>query len=117
MSTRFTETNLSNGKVLSNTSAEFAYITEIFLATNNNGTIVAQFQSGSSLMYTTYQSTAVPAGWTSALEYVKIGRIQGPEDELAKVRLIVPSVLGQKDAMVNSYPCVYEMTLEEYRTR
>ena len=32
VATRFTETNLSNGNVLSNTSAEFAYITEIFLA-------------------------------------------------------------------------------------
>ena len=104
VSTRFTETNLSNGKVLSDTSAEFAYITEIFLAMKSNGAIVAQFQPGGGLMYTTYQSAAVPAGWTSALEYVKIGRIQGPEDELAKVRLIVPSALGQIDAMANGYP-------------
>ena len=47
VATRFTETNLSNGNVLSNTFAEFAYITEIFLAMKSNGTIVAQFQPGS----------------------------------------------------------------------
>ena len=46
VATRFSETNLSNGNVLSNTFAEFAYITEIFLAMKSNGTIVAQFQPG-----------------------------------------------------------------------
>ena len=36
VSTRFTETNLSNGKVLSNTSAEFAYITRCPVCRTNN---------------------------------------------------------------------------------
>ena len=37
VATRFTETNLSNGNVLSNTSAEFAYILKS--ASNLNGNL------------------------------------------------------------------------------
>ena len=44
--------------------------------------------------------TSVPAGWLVALKYVR---------DRAHVKLIVPSKMGQQQAMERVYPCYYDI--------
>lgn len=76
-------------------------------------TITASFISG--MMYMFHGSASVPAGWLVPLNYVKIGRPDpgnDDEEEISKVRLIVPHSQGSSDASANVYPCYYEITYE-----
>lgn len=56
-----------------------------------------------------YATSAVPAGWLVPLQYIKPGRTQSA-DEVARVRLIVPSEQGTKMASQYVFPCYYEIT-------
>ena len=58
---------------------------------------------------------SVPSGWILPLQFIKLGRQSDPNAEVAKVRLIVPSTEGQKDAMNGVYPCFYEITYTKGR--
>lgn len=78
----------------------------------NYGTITASFSSG--LMSNLYGSS-VPSGWILPLQFIKLGRQSTPDGEVAKVRIIVPSTEGQKDAMNGVYPCFYEITYTKGR--
>lgn len=78
----------------------------------NYGTITASFSSG--LMSNLYGSS-VPSGWILPLQFIKLGRQSSPDREVAKVRIIVPSTEGQKDAMNGVYPCFYEITYTKGR--
>lgn len=78
----------------------------------NYGTITASFSSG--LMSNLYGSS-VPSGWILPLQFIKLGRQSSPDVEVAKVRIIVPSTEGQKDAMNGVYPCFYEITYTKGR--
>ena len=74
-------------------------------------TITASFITG--MMYMFHGSASVPAGWLVPLNYVKIGRPDPSTDEneeISKVRLIVPHSQGSSDASANVYPCYYEIT-------
>lgn len=76
-------------------------------------TITASYISG--MMYMFHGSASVPAGWLVPLNYVKIGRPDpgnDDEEEISKVRLIVPHSQGSSDASANVYPCYYEITYE-----
>lgn len=76
-------------------------------------TITASFISG--MMYMYHGSASVPAGWLVPLNYVKIGRPDpgtDADEEISKVRLIVPHSQGSSDASANVYPCYYEITYE-----
>lgn len=76
-------------------------------------TITASYITG--LMYMYHGSASVPAGWLVPLNYVKIGRPDpgnDDEEEISKVRLIVPHSQGSSDASANVYPCYYEITYE-----
>ena len=79
-------------------------------------TITASFVTG--MMYMFHSSASVPAGWLVPLNYVNIGRpdpsTEGDE-EVAKVRLIVPHSQGTADASSNVYPCYYEITYQRTR--
>lgn len=77
--------------------------------TRSGSTYTASFVSGT--MYSTYGAT-VPSGWLVPLQYVKIGRQMTADDEIAKVRLIVPHSQGTSTAQSYVYPCFYEMTLQ-----
>ena len=61
------------------------------------------------LMYHS-SSTSVPAGWLVPLNYINVGRPENENDEIAKVRLIVPHSQGTVDASSSVYPCFYEIT-------
>ena len=83
--------------------------------TNTSGTFTASFVAGESVMASDYGSTAVPAGWLTPLSYINVGRVTSEDDELAKVRLIVPHTQGQQYASSSVYPCYYEITYERGR--
>ena len=66
-------------------------------------------------MYNTYSSAAVPSGWLVPMAYINLGRPASEDDEIAKVKLIVPHTQGQSNASQNVYPCMYELTYERGR--
>jgi hypothetical protein len=75
-------------------------------------TITASFVTG---MMLNMHGATVPAGWLVPLNYVYIGRPNPAgdlDDEVSKVRLIVPHSQGTADASGNVYPCYYEITYE-----
>ncbi len=110
---RFNEYNILNDTIqLSNIGITFQHIPEKMSVTNRYGTYTGSFFSDSSLMYMAYSSTAVPSGWLKPLQYINIGRQSTPDEEIAKVNVIVPSGQGQNDASQYVYPCYYEITYE-----
>lgn len=57
-------------------------------------------------------SSAVPSGWLVPLNYISVGRPKSVDDEIAKVRLIVPHSQGTAEASANVMPFYYEITYE-----
>ena len=107
---RFTETNLlRDSLVLSNNTIYYSSMPDIMTVQNTSGTYQGSFTSG--LMYSTY-GAAVPNGWLAALPYVNIGRPVKEDDEVARVRLIVPAEQGQQYASQSVNPYFYDITFE-----
>ncbi len=108
---RFSEKNLLTDSLqISNNVHYFALNPDKLSVTNTSGTFEASFISG--VMLTIYKSAAVPEGWLVPLRYIKVGRPQTADEEIAKVKLIVPHTKGQKSAFTGVYPCYYEITYE-----
>lgn len=114
---RYTERNLLTDSIqASNTISPYFYrYVEKMNVTNNSGTFTGAFDTSSSLMYLFYNTTSVPSGWLAVLPYINIGRYAEPDDEIAKVRIIVPHDLGQQYAIQNVYPCLYDITFQRGR--
>ena len=113
---RFRERNLLTDSLqLLNDVPSMASLPEKMSVTNNYGTFTASFVSGESLMSTYYGSTSVPGGWLVPFTYINIGRQSDPDEEIAKVRLIVPASQGQADASQYVYPCLYDITFQRGR--
>ena len=113
---RFTERNILTDSIqLTNDILAFASIPEKMSVTNTNGSFTASFLTESSLMYTFYGSTSVPTGWLVPFPYIKVGRQTSPEEEIAKVNLIVPSTQGHQYASSGVYPCFYTITYQRGR--
>ena len=83
---------------------------DIIQVSRSSGSYTASFESG--VMYTAYGSASVPAGWLVPLTYVNVGVPQSDDDEIAKVRLIVPHSQGHSVATQNVTPYYYELTLQ-----
>ena len=115
---RYTELNIASDTIQS--SNTLAATTEEKYERMNvrkaNGLITAEFTVTEPLgiMYTLYGSS-VPSGWIHPLQFIKLGRQNSEEGEVAKVRIIVPSTEGQRDALNNIYPCFYEITYTKGR--
>lgn len=111
---RYTERNLLTDSIqVSNTISPYYYRwDEAMTVTNNSGTFSGSFDSSSSLMYAFYSSTTIPSGWLSALPYLNFDRYRTASSEIAKVRLIVPHDLGQTNAILSVYPCLYDITFQ-----
>ena len=77
------------------------------------GTITGTFIQG--MMRQNYTSVNVPESWLVPLRYVNIGRQTSPEQEISKIRMIVPHSVGQSDAVSKVYPCFYEITYQRAR--
>lgn len=113
---RFTELNMMTDSVqLSNDVLEFAALPDKMTVMNQSGTYTATFIQGESVMARVYGSLSVPNGWLAPLPYIKIGRPAEPDDEIAKVKLIVPHSEGQVYASNAVYPCLYTITYERGR--
>lgn len=115
---KYTELNIASDTIqssntLSSTTAE-KY--ERMNVRKSSGLITAEFSVTAPLgiMYTLYGSS-VPSGWIHPLQFIKLGRQSSEDGEVAKVRIIVPSTEGQKDALSNIYPCFYEITYTKGR--
>ncbi len=113
---RFTEYNMMTDSIqLSNDVLEFASRPDKMTVINQSGTYTASFVQGESIMARVYGSTSVPNGWLAPLPYINIGRPVNPDDEIAKVKLIVPHSEGQAYATNGVYPCLYTITYERGR--
>lgn len=113
---RFTERNIKTDSLqLSNDILYYANIPEKMSVSNTSGTFTGSFVSGQSLMESAYGSTAVPGGWLTPFTYIKLGRPATADEEIAKVRLIVPASQGQSYASQYVYPCLYDITYERGR--
>lgn len=114
---RFTEYNVLGDSIqLSNITGKYNLNPDKMTVINNYGTITGIFTSmASSIMAYAYNSTSVPSGWLIPLRYVKLGRPSTEDENIASVRIIVPSAQGQSNASANTYPCFYEITYERGR--
>lgn len=114
---RYTERNLLTDSIqASNTISPYFYrYVEKMNVTNNSGTFTGSFDTSSSLMYLFYNTSSVPSGWLAVLPYINLGRYESANDEIAKVRIIVPHDLGQQYAIQSVYPCLYDITFERGR--
>lgn len=65
-------------------------------------------------MYNVHGSS-VPTGWLVPLDYILLGRQTSEDEEIAKVRLIVPHSQGTTTAQSSVYPCYYEITYQRER--
>lgn len=112
--TRFTEFNIAADSITStNTTLDYATLPDVMTVVNTSGTFTASFTSG--VLQARYGSKAVPNGWLVPLTFIGIGRQSAPDEEIAKVRLIIPSTEGQSDAYNNVYACFYEITYQRGR--
>ena len=118
VSARFWEYNiLGDSLQLSNVNGVYIANPEVMNISNNYGTFSGSYEtslSTGSLIYNTYGSSSVIAGWLAAMPYLRLGR-QNSEEGVAKVRLIVPHSQGQIHATTNVYPCFYELVLTGVR--
>ena len=113
---RFSELNMMTDSVqLSNDVLEFASMPDKMTVMNQSGTYTATFVQGESVMARVYGSLSVPNGWLAPFPYIKVGRPVNTDDEIAKVRLIVPHSEGQAYATNGVYPCLYTITYERGR--
>lgn len=114
---RYTEFNIMRDSIqTTNNTVYWSTNPDIIDVTNTYGTFTASFNTtvnGGGAMYSYYGSKAVPAGWLVPFTYINIGRQITENDEIAKVRLIVPHSQGHSDASSNVYPCFYEITFQE----
>jgi hypothetical protein len=115
---RFTERNLLGDSIqLSNVlMPSVSQMPDKMSVTNYSGTFQGAFDT-SSLMYKVYgsSSTSVPQGWLVPLTFINLGRRWTADDDIAKVRIIVPHDMGQTYAVANVYPCLYDITYERGR--
>ena len=109
---RFLEQALNDTMALFNYG--YAFQPDIMSVTRTGSTYTAMFEQGG-FMYSSYGSS-VPEGWLVPLQYVKIGRLVNPEDELARVKLIVPHSQGTtSNAKANVKPYYYDITFQRGR--
>lgn len=106
---RYTEYDISSAYIRStNVLNAYAVMPDVMTCSNSYGTIQASFLSG--VMKNTYDTSTVPAGWLIPLKYVNLGRQDSENEEVARVRVIVPSTQGQMDASANVYACFYDIS-------
>lgn len=109
---RFTEKSIQDTTELSNAIGS-PFDPDIMSVSRSGSVYTATFDSG--LMYEIYGSS-VPEGWLVPLQYVNIGRLTKPDDEYARVRLIVPHSQGTTtNAKANVKPYFYDITFQRGR--
>jgi len=109
---RFEEVSIQDTARMQNTRY-YVFDPDIMNVTRNGSTYSATFVSG--LMLSAYGAT-VPEGWLVPLQYVNVGRPMSPDDEIARVKLIVPHSQGTtNNAKANVRPYYYDITFQRGR--
>lgn len=106
---RYLEYNILD-KAIQSRNDESARNYDKMTVTRQGSTYTGTFASG--VMYSTYSSTSVPTGWLVPFTYINLGRQTDPDNEIAKVKLIVPHSQGQAYASSSVYPCFYIITYQ-----
>ena len=113
---RYQEYNfLTDSLQSSNMIGYYISVVDKMNVTNTSGTFTGTFKAGESLMYTLYGSgsTTVPSGWLVPLSYINIGRQDSEDNEIARIRIIVPHTQGHAYATSGVYPCLYDITYQK----
>ena len=76
------------------------------------GTTINASFTGSGMMYQYHGSATVPSGWLVPLNYINVGFPASADDEISKVRLIVPHSQGTADASSSVTPYYYEISYQ-----
>lgn len=110
--TRFVEVDVASGDTIWTNMFDVSSIDE-FRYERTGNSISATFVSDDG-RYGVYSmarkyGSSVPAGWLIPLEYVNLTR---NTSKIARVNLIVPSKMGQSDAIEYVYACHYELTYQ-----
>ena len=109
---RFVEKSIQDTNMLYN-AYYFIFDPDIMNVKRSGSTYSATFVSG--VMLSAYGSS-VPEGWLVPLQYGNIGRLTKPDDELARVKLIVPHSQGTtQNAKSNVIPYYYDITFQRGR--
>ena len=107
---RFVEKSLLDTTELVNNTATTVFDPDIMNVSRSGSTYTATFISG--VMLSAYGAT-VPEGWLVPLQYINLARRQ---DQLARVRLIVPHSQGTtNNAKSNVRPYFYDITFQRGR--
>ncbi|MFW5567447.1 MAG: DUF4827 domain-containing protein [Bacteroidales bacterium] len=106
---RYTEYDIASAYVRStNVLNAYAVMPDVMTCSNSNPTTQPPFLSRA--RNPTYRTAPVPSGWLKPLKYVNLGRQDSENEEVARVRVIVPSTQGQMDASSNVYACFYDIS-------
>jgi len=87
------------------------YQPDYMVVERTGNTFTASFTTDG-LMYSTYSSASVPTGLITPLSYINVGRPRSADDQISKVRLIVPHTQGHTVASSYVYPYYYEISLQ-----
>ena len=110
---RYIEYNIATDSIRSsNLYGSDAASPDVMSLQNNSGSLTGVFTSG---IMRRFYGTKVPSGWLLPLPYLKLGRQLSANDEIAKVRIIVPSTEGHSVAQNRTHPYFYEITFERSR--
>ncbi len=110
---RYIEYNIATDSIRSsNLYGSDAASPDVMSLQNNSGSLTGVFTSG---IMRRFYGTSVPSGWMLPLPYLKLGRQVSPNDEISKVRIIIPSTEGHSVAQHRTHPYFYEITFERSR--
>jgi len=109
---RFLELCIMDSTALYNDTAP--YDVDVLNVLRSGGSYSGSFTEG--LMRTTYgvngMAAQAAAGQLVAFPYINVGRPRSADDQVAKVRLIVPHSQGHRIATNYVYPYYYEFTFQ-----
>ena len=88
------------------------YNPDYIIVTRTGNSYTASYTSNS-VMSDTYSSTSVSSGIMAPFPYINVGRPRNADDQIAKVRLIVPHTQGHTIASSYVYPYYYELSFQK----
>ena len=107
---RFYELNIMDNTQVTNENSP--YDPDFIIVSRSGSTYTASYTTNS-LMYQTYSSASVSSGVMAPFPYVNVGRPRSADDQIAKVRLIVPHSQGHSVASSYVYPYYYEISFQK----
>ena len=108
---RFVEVLVETGDTLSTSNLIGTNSYDVMMCSKSSGEFTASFTEGN--MASNY-GQSVPTGWLVPLNYIKPA-VQLPNEDLARVRVIVPHSAGHQTASSYVAPYYYEITYQKKR--